>query len=116
MIEKVLLDYLTTELYPIPVHMEEPASKPSKYVLIEKTGSGRQNGIDRATFAVQSYAGSLYEAAELNEDAKLAMFGSIDLPDVSAAELNSDYNFTDTTTKRYRYQAVFDIYYLLSED
>ena len=25
--------------------------------------------------------------------------------------LNSDYNFTDTETKEYRYQAVFDINY-----
>ena len=27
------------------------------------------------------------------------------------SSLNSDYNFTDTSTKKYRYQAVYDIYY-----
>ena len=32
-----------------------------------------------------------------------------DLDEVSACRLNSDYNFTDTTTKHYRYQAVFDL-------
>lgn len=111
MIEKILLDFLNTELYPIRVYMEEPESKPSKYVLMEKTGSGRKNQIDSAIIAIQSYAGSLYEAAELNEDAKLVMYGAVDCPEVFSVELNSDYNFTDTTTKRYRYQAVFEIFY-----
>ena len=31
------------------------------------------------------------------------------LDEVSKVSLNSDYNFTDAATKRYRYQAVFDI-------
>ena len=30
---------------------------------------------------------------------------------VFRCELNGDYNFTDTETKRYRYQAVFDLTY-----
>lgn len=112
MIEKILLDFLTTELSPLSVYMEEPETKPSKYVLIEKTGSGLNNGIKNAMVAVQSYADSLYEAADLNEETKLAVFGAVDLPEVFSVQLNSDYNFTDTTTKRYRYQAVFDIYYV----
>lgn len=29
--------------------------------------------------------------------------------DISKAKLNSDYNYTDTTTKSYRYQAVYDL-------
>jgi hypothetical protein len=29
--------------------------------------------------------------------------------DVLSVELNSNYNYTDTSTKEYRYQAVFDI-------
>lgn len=111
MIEKILLDYMKTEMYPIPVYMEEPVSKPSKYVLIEKTGSGEENYIQTATFAFKSYADSLYNAADLNRDVKLAVCGAIDLPGVFSAKLNSDYNFTDTTTKRYRYQAVFNITY-----
>ena len=32
-------------------------------------------------------------------------------PEVASCRLNSDYNFTDTTKKQYRYQAVFDIVY-----
>ena len=30
---------------------------------------------------------------------------------VSRAALNTDYNYTDTVTKRYRYQAVYDFIY-----
>ena len=37
---------------------------------------------------------------------------SIDDQDpISRVELNSDYNFTDTSTKRYRYQAVYNFIY-----
>ena len=34
-----------------------------------------------------------------------------DTEDVGRAVLNSDYVYTDTATKRYRYQAVYDITY-----
>ena len=30
-------------------------------------------------------------------------------PQISRVQLNSDYNFTDTAQKRYRYQAVYDL-------
>ena len=35
--------------------------------------------------------------------------GLITEGDIAKVDLNTDYNFTDTTTKQYRYQAVFDI-------
>ena len=31
------------------------------------------------------------------------------LEDICAVRLNTDYTFTDTASKRFRYQAVFDI-------
>jgi len=31
------------------------------------------------------------------------------LNEIGKVKLNSDYNFTDTVTKQYRYQAVYDI-------
>lgn len=110
MIEKTILDHLKTELS-VPVHLEKPDPAPTKYVLFEKTGSGRSNGLINSTFAFQSYAGSLYEAAALNERVKDAVDSLITLDDISAVKLNSDYNFTDTVTKKYRYQAVYDIYH-----
>jgi len=109
MIEKTVLDYLTVESG-VPVYMEEPEN-PSAYpfIVIQKTGSGLENHIKRATFAVQSYAESLYGAAHLNETIKEIMLDIISLDEVAKCSLNSDYNFTDTARKRYRYQAVYDL-------
>lgn len=109
MIEKTILDYMTERLAPIRVGMEIPADKPSEFVLIEKTGSSLENHLYDSMFAVQSYSTSMYGAALLNDKAKEAMLEAITLDEVSAARLNSDYNFTNASTKQYRYQAVFDI-------
>lgn len=108
MIENIILDHLKNELS-VPVYMEEPENPPKEYALIEKIGSSENDHIQSATMAVQSYAGNLYEAARLNSRVKNAMRDSIALKSVSRCKLNSDYNYTDTETKRYRYQAVFDI-------
>lgn len=106
MIEKIVLDYLNAHA-PVKCYMERPAKKPSKYILIEKTGSTRANKIVASTMAVQSYAPTLYEAAELNETVKALMDEIITLNEVSAVRLNTDYNFTNPADKQYRYQAVF---------
>lgn len=108
MIEKVILDFLKTRLSE-PVFMERPEKDTGEYVVLEKTGSGRANHINRATIAIQSFGNTLLRAAEINEEVKTAMDDLIELPEVSRSQLNSDYNFTDTAKKRYRYQAVYDI-------
>ena len=108
MIEKVILDYLSDRLS-VETRMERPDNPPTRYVLIEKTGSGRRNLIYSSTLAVQSYAESMVEAAKLNEEVKEAMFNAVILNEVGRVSLNSDYNFTDISSKQYRYQAVFDI-------
>lgn len=110
MIETVLINYLNDELAP-PVYMERPERPPREYVIIQKTGSSKRNQICTATIAFQSYSESLFEAALLNEDVKAAIENAVTLPEISAAKLNSDYNFTNTAMKQYRYQAVFDITY-----
>lgn len=107
MIESILLGWLRS-LLDVPVRTEKQKGLDT-YVLIEKTGSSEANGIESATVAIQSYADSLYHAAELNKKVKEAMRASVSLPNVSRAALNSDYNYTDTTTKEHRYQAVFDV-------
>lgn len=108
MIELVVLNYLKTKL-DIPVVMEHQPNLPKRYILIEKTSSKRDNLLNSSVIAIQSYAESLYEAAILNEKIKeiIDQLGYID--EVSGVRLNSDYNFTDSETKQYRYQAVFDI-------
>lgn len=109
-IEEIILEHLNKNLC-VPVFMEIPEKAHSEYAVIEKTGSGNENGIYCATVAVKSCAKSLYRAAVINECVKSVMADMIARDDISAVELNSDYNFTDTATKQYRYQAVFDIYY-----
>lgn len=108
MIEKIILDYLSEKLN-VPVRMEENPDIQGEYVIIEKTGSGSTNHLKRATIAIKSFAESMYLAAELNEKVKSAMDEIIELDEVTRCELNSDYNYTNTSRKKYRYQAVFDI-------
>ena len=92
--------------------METPENVPDEYYLIEKTGSGQSNRINRATFAIQSISSvSLYRAAQMDEAVKAAMEEIVYGADISKAALNSDYNFTNTQTKQYRYQAVYDLVY-----
>ena len=113
LIEKVINDYLNNlEEGLAPSYTEMPKTFPGKCYLIEKTGDSRKDHINRATITIQSYGGSLYEAATLNDAIKDIMLNDlIQLEDVSGVKLNSDYNYTDTTTKRYRYQAVFLVTY-----
>ena len=108
MIETTVLNYLTSALS-VPCYMEMPEDLPASFVVIEKTGTSVTNKIEKATFAIQSYAQSLYGAASLNELVKAAMDAIIELDSVSRSELNSDYNYTDTALKAYRYQAVYVI-------
>lgn len=108
MIEKTILDYLNQELS-VPVYMERPEDPPERFVLLEKTGSSKRNYICNATFAIQSYAPSMYEAALLNELVKDTVENAITLSEICRVSLDSDYNFTDTAMRAYRYQAVYDI-------
>ena len=105
MIEVTLRQYLGEHL-DVPVWLEEPENPPKSYVLIERTGSQETDCIETVTFALQSYGETLYEAAELNMTVKALIKQAVELPTVSAVYINSDYNFTDTETKRYRYQCV----------
>lgn len=108
MIEVLVLNYLRDSIG-IPAYTEKETDMPEEYFLIEKTGSGEENYIKQTTLAIKSYSTSLYKAALLNEKLKAAMKKIIKLDDVSRCSLNSDYPYSDTSRKQYRYQAVFDI-------
>lgn len=109
-IEEVIIQYLDKVL-DVSVYGCKPANVPEKYVLVEKTGSSRENYVDTAIIALQSYAESMVEAARLNDEVKRAMDEIIAHEDISKSECNSDYNYTDTTKKQYRYQAVYEVVY-----
>lgn len=109
MIEKIVLEHLKKELR-VPVSMEVPHGQ-KEYVVIEKVGGGKEEHISSAMMAIQSYGDSLLRASAINELVKKAMESLTDHGDVCRVELNSDYNYTDTEKKKYRYQAVFDIFH-----
>ena len=118
MIEKVVLDYLMAELN-VPVMMEVPEvpsedypDVPERFVVIEKVGGNKTNHGTTASIAFQSYAGSMYEAAALDEEVRETGEGIIVLSSVSGVRLTSNYNHTDPRTKQYRYQCVYDIYFV----
>lgn len=102
-------DYLTEELTGVPVYTEIPETMPDTFVLIEKTSGGETNFIQKSMITIQSWASSLAEADTLNETVKTAMRNVVTVDMITSCRLNSDYNYTDTGAKNYRYQAVFDI-------
>lgn len=111
-IETGLITYLISKNLSVgtEIYAERPLEIPSNYILIEKTGSSTENMITTSTVAIQSISGeSMLNAISLNEEVKEALFDYIEDDDVVEVGLNSDYNFTDETTKEYRYQAVFEI-------
>lgn len=122
MIEKTILDYLEEQLTPVPVLMELPEVPSADYptfpdalVVIEKVGTSRTNRVECASIAFQSYANTLYNAAALDDLVKAAVDKMATLTNICGVYLASNYNHTDTRTKRYRYQCVYDIYFIQEE-
>lgn len=119
MIESIIRSYLEGALGGVPVFLEMPEipsdsyeELPDEFVLIERVAGGQTEHIDTASLAVKSYSlSSLYNSAALDRQVRKAMEGFTTLDSVSACRLASNYNFTDTSTKRYRYQSVFDVIY-----
>lgn len=115
MIEETIIKYLLGKTVAgNDVYAERPENKPGRYILIEKTGGGKTNFINNAAVAIQSIADrdggfSLLDALKLNEEVKEAMENITELNEIGGCRLDTDYNFTDSETKEYRYQAVFNI-------
>lgn len=114
MIEEIVQNFIKSK--GIPVYLETPDEQPEEYVLIQKTGSSRDHAVNGATIAIQSIANSKFNAALLNEKIIKAMETIIELDDICRCDLNSDYDYTDTQKKKYRYQAVFNIVYYDKEE
>ena len=111
LIEEIVYSHLLSVMQ-VPVSFEVPVNVPDSLVVVEKISSSMDDGfLETATLAVQSYAKTMLGAAQLNSKVKEAMRGLISSETVTKVSLNSDYNFTDTSTGRYRYQAVFDVTY-----
>lgn len=107
-IERIIRNFLSEQLE-YPVTFEVQKNPPEKYYIVEKTGGGGRDYVQNSTFAIQSYADKFADAMLMNEALKAAMPYAIELDEICNVELNSDYNYTDTSQKKYRYQAVYDI-------
>lgn len=97
----------------IECFFEEPelSFRPDKYYIVEKLGGSERNHLTTAQFAVQSYAPSMLEAMAMNHAVIEVLKGFSILDSVCRCARVSDYNFTDTQTHRYRYQAIFNVTY-----
>lgn len=108
-IEKIFrqeLDALISE----GVYLEEPNPRPTRYVVIEKTNGGE---IDRYLYSSMisafCYADTMEHASDLCETVKRAARTIESNNSICKITLNSDYNYTDTSKKGYRYRALFDV-------
>lgn len=111
MIETIVLNYLKGKLNK-NVYLDIPGDPPKEYYFLERTAGGESNHIKSATFAIQSRsADSLFKAAEMNEALKTAMGKITEETSIMHCGLNTDYNYTDTQKKVYRYQAVYNLNY-----
>lgn len=119
MIEKTVYDYLSSRLdVPVLLELPEVPSEefpvfPSSLIIIEKIGETVSDHVHTASVALQSYSTErLYDAAALDEQVRAAMDDIIELDEIGGVFLASNYNFTDTSTKRYRYQCIYEISYV----
>ena len=110
MIEVILREYLSEEVS-YSVLMEKPDNPPDEFAILERTGDSQENYVRDATIAIQTYAGSLYRAAQMAEEIADLMEEAAILDEIGSVELNSIYNYTNRLTKEYRYQAVFNVTY-----
>jgi hypothetical protein len=109
-IESILIGYLNSKGY--TAYGEEPEKPPREYLVVGKVGSRHTNHIDGAVITIRSYSESLEQAAVLNKQVKYTMLYELpELSDIAGVTLNSDYPQADPDTRRYRYQAVYDITY-----
>lgn len=108
MIEDTIIDFLEKRLN-VSCFFEIQKNYLKEFVIIEKIGSSKKNHLKTVTIAFQSYSDTLYKASVLNEKVKAVVEDLIFLDDIASVSLDNDYNFTDSETKRYRYQAIFDI-------
>lgn len=107
MIESFLINYLKSQGFDAALERQKGID-----IILDKTG-GQLNGHQFLhTFAIQTYGSSKAKAADLSYKVMQAM---LDMPDKTTRVVDvllnaGPYDFTDTSTKEYRYQAVYEIY------
>lgn len=109
-IEQTVIEYLDGVMT-VDVHAEKPDGLPGKFILVERLRGSYSDKINTVAIAVQSYADSLLDAAEIDAAVFEAMKSIVMLDRVGGCRLENRYNFTDISEKKYRYQSVYEIRY-----
>ena len=109
-IEKIILDYLTTVLS-VPVKVETPTEDLTEYVVFRLYDRGKENHINSATIEFECYSDSKYNAAVLDEELRVAMENIVVLNEISASKFGGGSDDIDSTLKRYRYRSFFNLFY-----
>lgn len=108
MIESTILSFLSETELDAPIYMEIPSRPPEEFYVMENTGQRMTDHVRTTTLAVQSYAQSLERAADLAYDIDQVILNRlVELDEVAGVRVNSVHNFTDPSTKQYRYQGVY---------
>lgn len=110
MIDFIIKEFLEKNLE-VKIFMVEPDLSLDKYVTFERVSNFKKDYLYTTTFAFQSWADTLYDAMILNEKVKEVLEKIDQEKEIMYSKFQNDYNFTDTETKKYRYQSIFEIKY-----
>lgn len=101
----LLREMLDASLRPVKAFVQVPASRPEKFVTIERTGGKIDAFSDSPTFAVQAWAPTKAEAADLAKQAAAAIDSWPKTePSVADATVESMYDFADPDSQSQRFQ------------
>ena len=101
----LLRKMLEAYLYPVNAFVQVPATRPEKFVTVERTGGKIDAFSDSPTFAVQAWAPTKAEAAALAEQTASAIDSwPMTEPSVADATVESLYDFADPDSRSQRFQ------------
>lgn len=101
----LLREMLDASLSPVKAFVQIPATRPEKFVTIERTGGRIDAFSDAPTFAVQAWAPTKAEAAALAKQAAAAIDNwPVSDPAVADATVESLYDFADPDSRSQRFQ------------
>ena len=111
-IEEIVIGYLTSKgIADGAVYAEVPANDiPDNYVLIQRSSGSINNHIRQLGLYTEARSrNSKVDAARLHEDVIAVMQSIRDETPLFRCDLNADYDAAQTSTKEYRYQALWEI-------
>lgn len=110
MIDDLMLDTLN-ELLDVPVYPEIPEQTEEEYVILNLVKGTNRYGLAEMSIICDSYASSMYLAAQLNGQVERALESLISFSWIRDITRNSSYPANDTTKKGYRHKCNYDCYY-----